>query len=468
MGSQATRNSAHSGRQRRPRKGLQGFYGWQQKLRFRGCSNFNLADLGVANFTANLAGYSAMYVVLCVRLARALLGGDTMAKRRPSGDGMVRKREDGRWEGRIVVGHKKNGDPIHRYVLARTQKELIVKLHDCIEMYRDADLTEDSKMTLGEWLDRWINEYMIFTIRESTLDSYKAMIKNQIKPYLGDRPLSALTTQELQKFYNTVKKKGRVKPDKRHGTELADSMVRGIHMMLHEALDMAVRLRLIVKNPTVGTTIPKNNYPPKQILNDEQLDRFMKRIRQDERWYDFFYTELTTGLRRGEICGLKWEDFDEENGKLKVRRSVAKRKGGGLNIGETKTETGTRTIVLPPSTAELLRKRKETAVSEWIFPNIYEPEKPMHPDYAYHRLKTLLKQAELPLIRFHDLRHTFATHAMAGGVDAKTLSGILGHTNASFTLDTYTHVTTDMQKNASNIVGSFMDEIMLEGDDTNR
>lgn len=138
-------------------------------------------------------------------------------------------------------------------------------------------------MTLGEWLDRWINEYMIFTIRESTLDSYKAMIKNQIKPYLGDRPLSALTTQELQKFYNTVKKKGRVKPDKLHGTELADSMVRGIHMMLHEALDMAVCLRLIVKNPTVGTTIPKNNYPPKQILNDEQLDRFMKRIRQDER-----------------------------------------------------------------------------------------------------------------------------------------------------------------------------------------
>ena len=90
-----------------------------------------------------------------------------------------------------------------------------------------------------------------------------------------------------------------------------------------------------------------------------------------------------------------------------MRRSVAKRKGGGLNIGETKTETGTRTIVLPPSTAELLRKRKETAVSEWIFPNIYEPENPMHPDYAYHRLKTLLKQAELPLIRFHDLRHPY-------------------------------------------------------------
>lgn len=340
------------------------------------------------------------------------------------------------------------------------------KLHDHIEMYRDADLTEDCNMTLGEWLDRWINEYMIFTVRETTLDSYRAMIKNQIKPYLGDRPLSALSTQDIQKFYNTVKKYGRVRVDKLHGTELADSLVRKIHMMLHEALDMAVAQRLIIKNPTNGTAIPKNSYAPKQILNDEQLDRFMERIRQDELWYDFFYTELTTGMRRGEICGLRWEDFNADTGKLKIRRAIHKKKGGGLTVGETKTETGTRTVLLPPSTAELLRKRKETAVGEWIFPNIYNPEKPMHPDYAYHRLKTLLKQAELPLIRFHDLRHTFATHALISGVDAKTLSGILGHTNASFTLDTYTHVTTDMQKNASNIVGSFMDEIMLEGDDT--
>ena len=449
MGSQATRNSAHSGRQRRPHKGLYGFCNPVTKPQFRGCSNFNLADLGVANFTANLAGYSAMYVVLCVRLARALLGGDTMAKRRPSGDGMVRKRDDGRWEGRIVVGHKKNGDPIHRYVLARTQKELIVKLHDCIEMYRDADLTEDSNMTLGEWLDRWINEYMIFTIRESTLDSYKAMIKNQIKPYLCDRPLSALTTQELQKFYNTVKKKGRAKPDRLHGTELADSMVRGIHMMLHEALDMAVRLRLIVKNPTVGTTIPKNNYPPKQILNDEQLERFMQRIRQDERWYDFFYTELTTGLRRGEICGLKWEDFDAENGKLKVRRSVAKRKGGGLNIGETKTETGTRTIVLPPSLLKTLAVYKETVDSEWMFPSPTDNGRPRNPSSVRKRLQLILERAGCKKVRFHDLRHTFATMALEHGMDVKTLSATIGHVSSATTLDIYSHITDTMQRQAA-------------------
>ncbi len=383
-----------------------------------------------------------------------------MAKRRPSGDGMVRKRDDGRWEGRIVVGHKNNGEPIYKYVLAKTQAELVQKLHDKIEMYRDANLSEDCNMTLSEWLDRWLYEYVAITIRSSTLNGYEMMVKNQIKPYLGNRPLSALTTNEIQKFYNTIKRQGRVHTDRTHGKELADSMVRKIHLILHESLDMAVQQRLIVSNPTNGTTIPKNNYKEKQILNDEQLNRFMEVIKNDEKWYDFFYTELTTGLRKGEICGLKWEDFDESSGKLKIKRSVGRLKNGVLPIGDTKTETGTREILLPPSTVELLNTRKENAVGDWMFPNFCKPEEPLNPQSAYTHLKVLLKKAGLPLIRFHDLRHTFATHAIAGGVDAKTLSGILGHTNASFTLDTYTHVTTDMQKNAAKIVGGFMDEII--------
>ena len=383
-----------------------------------------------------------------------------MAKRRPSGDGMVRKRDDGRWEGRIVVGHKNSGEPIYKYVLAKTQAELVQKLHDKIEMYRDANLSEDCNMTLGEWLDRWLYEYVAITIRPSTLSGYEIMVKNQIKPYLGNRPLSALTTNEIQKFYVTIKKQGRVHTDRTHGKELADSMVRKIHLILHESLDMAVQQRLIVSNPTNGTTIPKNNYKEKQILNDEQLNKFMEVIKLDEKWYDFFYTEITTGLRKGEICGLKWEDFDENNGRIKIKRSVGRLKNGVLPVGDTKTETGTREIILPPSTIELLKTRKENAVGDWIFPNFHKPEEPINPQSAYTHLKVLLKKAELPLIRFHDLRHTFATHAIAGGVDAKTLSGILGHTNTSYTLDTYTHVTTDMQKSAAKIVGNFMDEII--------
>ena len=348
------------------------------------------------------------------------------------------------------------------------RKALLDKLHQNIECYRDVELTEDSRMTLSQWLDRWLTEYKAGTVRPGTLEGYRRYIEYYIKPQLGDKQISLISQQDVQRMYRRLKTEGRIHEHPEMGHQLSDSMVRHIHSTLHAALKDAVQAHIIPRNPTEGTTAPKPNYKPKRILTRAELDAFLTVVEQDEVWRDFFQTELMTGLRRGEICGLRWEDFDAENGKLKVRRSVAKRKGGGLNIGETKTETGTRTIVLPPSTAELLRKRKETAVSEWIFPNIYEPEKPMHPDYAYHRLKTLLKQAELPLIRFHDLRHTFATHALAGGVDAKTLSGILGHINASFTLDTYTHVTTDMQRNASAIVGSFMDEIMLEGDDTNR
>ena len=105
-----------------------------------------------------------------------------MAKRRPSGDGMVRKREDGRWEGRIVVGHKQNGEPIFRYVLAKTQKELLDKLHRDLEAFQDVELTEDSRMTLGEWLDRWMEDYGAATLRPNTLRSYEQFIRCYISP----------------------------------------------------------------------------------------------------------------------------------------------------------------------------------------------------------------------------------------------------------------------------------------------
>ena len=383
-----------------------------------------------------------------------------MAKRRPSGDGLVRKRADGRWEGRIVAGHKEDGSPIFRSVFARTQKEVMRKLHSQIETYRDVELTEESNMTLGEWLDKWLENYMALTIRESTMDSYRTMTQHYIKPYLGDEKIGSVTTADIQKLYNWLRENGRVNEHYEKGNVLSDSMIRSIHMMLHQAMDTAVRERIIVKNPTEGTVIPKNNYAPKQILTEEQLERFLEVVKQDPVWSDFFYTELTTGMRLGEICGLKWQDFEEKSGRLHIRRSVHRRKGGGVRLGETKTETGTRTIPLPPSTVEILKARKKKSYSDWIFHNPVVAEVPMDPSTAYHRLKTLLRHAELPSIRFHDLRHTFATHALTSGVDAKTLSTILGHTNASFTLDTYTHMTTDMHQKAATVVGGFLDEIM--------
>ena len=380
-----------------------------------------------------------------------------MGKRRPSGDGMVRKRNDGRWEGRIVVGHKENGDSIFRYVYADTQKELTTKLRQSIETYQGVELTEDSRMTLGQWLDRWLDR-MTGAVSPLTMKRYEGTVVRHIKPYLGEKIISQVTGKEIQKLYDTLARHG----NKITGEGLASGTIRGIHSMFHEAMGAAQQAGLIPRNPTEDIDAPKFSYKAKKVLTEGQLEKFMEAIREDEIWYDFFYTELTTGLRRGEICGLKWEDFDEAKGTLRIRRTIHEEKGGKLTPWDTKTAAGTRTINLAPSTAALLRERKKTALTEWIFPYPLKPEQPTRPSAAYERMKDLLKQAELPDIRFHDLRHTFATHALISGVDVKTLSGILGHTRAAFTLDTYTHTTGDMQKRAAEIVEEFLIDIFGE------
>ena len=382
-------------------------------------------------------------------------------KRRPQGDGTIRKRADGRWEGRIIIGHKNDGKPIFKSVFGKTQKATLKQLHPLIDLYRDIELTEECRITLSEWLDKWLNEYMVFTIKENTFRSYQRNIENYIKKYIGNIPLSSLSTTDVQKFYNKIKKQGRINAHRVHGYALSDNSVRDVHMVLHQALDVAVKERLIVRNPTYGTTIPKKVQTEKQILCDNQLEIFTNAIKNEPYWYDFFYLEIMTGLRRGEICGLKWNDINFTNSTLHVRRSISNKQGGGVLIGDTKTDAGTRKIVLSPSVIAMLKEKQSTAVSEWIFPRPANPMLPLSPNSAYTKLKIILKKADLPMIRFHDLRHTFATHAMKGGVDAKTLANILGHTDASFTLDTYTHVTGDMQKNASAVVNTMMQKFLI-------
>ena len=371
---------------------------------------------------------------------------------------MVRKRDDGRWEGRIVVGHKDNGDPIFHYVSAKTQKALLEKLHKSVDEYDGAELTEDSRMTLGEWLDIWLKECAEPSVRPSTYTGYCGYAERSLKPYLGSKQISKITSADVQALYRKLQQEGGV-----DGGALSPATVRRIHGVLHQALNVAVDRHLIVKNPTDDVTLPKKVTAAKTILNDKQLERFMEVIKTDEHWHDFFYLEITTGLRRGELCGLMWTDFDAEKGTLTVRRTLHNKVGGGYYVGETKTGAGRRIIKLPPSTVRLLSDRRKTSISQWIFPNPIHPEDPIMPNSGYTRMKKLLAEARLPDMRFHDLRHTFATHALTSGVDAKTLSGILGHTKTSFTLDTYTHVTGDMHRKASGIVGEFMNDFVVKG-----
>ena len=384
-----------------------------------------------------------------------------MAKRRPSGDGMVRKREDGRWEGRIVVGHKENGDSIFRYIYADNQKELTAKLRQNIDAYQGVDLTEDCRMTLAEWLDRWL-EQMALTLRPGTLEQHRGNFDRHVKPYLGQKKLTQLTAADLRELYRTLLERGRIGPRRDSGPGLSPTTVRGIHAALHQALRAAVDQGLMPGNPAEQAEPPKIAHKALCILSQEQMEIFLAATDRDPVWRDFFYTELTTGLRLGEICGLMWSDFDGRKGTLSVSRTLHKEKGGRLVAGDTKTYAGTRKILLPSTTAERLAEQKKHSYSQWIFSNPLHPEAPLNPSTAYRQLKKILRETGLPELRFHDLRHTFATHALASGVDAKTLSGILGHTKASFTLDTYTHTTGDMQRQAAEIVGGFLTDYLGE------
>ncbi len=179
-----------------------------------------------------------------------------MAKRRPNGEGMIRQKKKGQWEGRIVVGHKENSNPIFRYVYAKSQKDLIEKLHQRIDIYRDVELNENSNMTLSEWLDIWIEKYMTDTIRPSTLRKYKSCVELYIKSNLGDKQIAFITAADIQKMYNKLKKNGRVLKHPQYGYELSDVMVVNIHVMLHKAMKTAVQEHLIPTNPTEKTVRP--------------------------------------------------------------------------------------------------------------------------------------------------------------------------------------------------------------------
>ena len=159
-----------------------------------------------------------------------------------------------------MVGHKQNGDPIFRYVLAKTQKELLAKLHRDMDLYQDAQLTEDSRMTLGDYLDRWMEEYGAVTLRPNTLRSYEQYIRCYVKPYLGGKIISRITRLDIQKLYQKLKKEGRV----------------------HDHPEDAERDHIIPYNPTDGTKLPKNSYKPKQVLDREQMDAFLAAVDKNE------------------------------------------------------------------------------------------------------------------------------------------------------------------------------------------
>ena len=235
-------------------------------------------------------------------------GADTMPKRRANGEGNIRKRKDGRWEGRYTVGHDpETGKAIIKNVLGKTQAEVKEKLKKAIEENVGIDYGRAKTYTVGSWLEVWMENYAKVKLRPSTFKTSQGFLKNHIKPQIGSVPLADLTSLDLQRFYKHLLDGGRVDriEAKKKPKGLAPKTVRNIHQMIGSAYNLAMEQNLVSKNPTQGCALPKVEHKEMKTLTADQLSAFFQEAR-DSGVYELYYLDLATGLRRGELLGLKW------------------------------------------------------------------------------------------------------------------------------------------------------------------
>ena len=382
--------------------------------------------------------------------------GDNMAKKRANGEGSIRKRSDGRWEGRYTVGYDENGKVKMKNVLGKTQAEVKEKLKEKIEEAKVLDVSKSEAYTVGEWAVLWFEIYAKPNIRERTADYYNRYITKHIVPCLGDIKLNKLTGRQIQKMYNDLLDHGRERvSQKEKNPGLSGTYVHGVHVMLHNCLNRAVKERLLVRNPADDVIVPKIDKKEMKILPPEQVKAYLKAA-SARGILPLFYLELTSGLRKGEIAALLWSDLDVENCTLSVTKQLMSSRDGELKITQPKTATSVRLISLPQETVELLKEEhSKHPLNIYMFPSprtggMY------HPDSIVKLHEKILNDAGIEHLRFHDLRHSFATYALLSGADVKTLSCMLGHYSAGFTLNTYCHATRDMQADAARKIGGFM------------
>lgn len=368
-----------------------------------------------------------------------------MSKRRKQGEGTLRKRADGRWEARVVIGYDEKGFPITKNVTAMEKGKCLEKLEQLKEKC-GVQLTGKVKaeMTFGDWMDFWYQQYEKQRVRPTTQAHYENMIYNHVIPELGKIQLNKLTQNDLQQFYGRLKVNGRKIRTEVYGNGLSDRMVRGCHAICLKGLQKAVEDGLIRMNPAVGCKLPPKKAKEMQALTREEMQRFIVQAKADG-YFELFILELSTGLRRGEIAGLQWGDLDMLTGELHISRQ-ATTVHGRISLSTPKTKSSIRTIILPPDIVKILAEYKKKVNSRWMFPSPIKEDAPRHPTAIRKALQRTLERAECKNIRFHDLRHTFATTALANGMDVKTLSAIIGHISSETTLNIYTHITDNMQR----------------------
>ena len=335
-----------------------------------------------------------------------------MPKKRANGEGSIRKRKDGRWEGRYTAGNDPTtGKPIHKSVLAKTQSEAKEKLKQAIAEAEKLDMSRAKSYTLGAWIKLWYEVYAEPRLREKTKDYYLNYIDNHIIPELGNTPLEKLTTIQIQKFYNDLQKSGRIQRYthiKLKDKGLSTRVVRGIHTLLNNCLEQAVAERLLLANPAKGCRLPKLEKREMKILPEDKIGPYLAEAER-RGLLAAFYLELTTGLRRGELLALLWTDLDVENMTISVSKQV-NRINGELVVSQPKTPNSIRKLAIPQRAVELLvEEHSKHPHSPYLFVSP-KTGTMFDPDSFRHTHEKILKAIGAEHIRFHDLRHPYVKH----------------------------------------------------------
>lgn len=376
--------------------------------------------------------------------------------RAAQGSGTIRQRPDGRWEARFTIGRDPGtGRQIQRSVYGATQQEVRKKLAEAVAALDAGNYFEPSKMTLGRWVEIWLQEYM-GDKKYLTVKHYKAQCRAHIVPSLGAVKLSELTTPQIQSFYNGLQRGG-----------MAAKSVRNVHGILTKCLSTAVQVGYLRDNPASRVTLPKVEKKEIRPLSDEQVKAFLTVSAGDE--YEIILkTILFTGLREAEATGLTWDCIEFKAGTIKVCKQLQKRpqQDGGFTFAPLKNNK-TRIIKPAPFVLSLLERRRREQVEQrfragelWTGWSNAEERKTalvfttatggnLSPQTVYNHYKKLARKIGAPDSRVHDLRHTFAVLSLQNGDDVKTVQGNLGHATAAFTLDVYGHVSERMKEDSA-------------------
>lgn len=371
------------------------------------------------------------------------------------------------WEARYTVGFDPGtGKQVQKSVSGKTQKEVAQKLKELTAALDAGTYIAPSKVTVGQWLDVWQQDYLV-NVRPATVTSYEATIRNHIKPKIGAIRLDSLTTQDIQEFYNSL----RTPLENRKA--LSAKTIKNIHGILHHALQQAMLNNYIRTNPSNSCVIPRATKKKVKPLNEYQIADFLKAIK-GHKYESMFLVALFTGIRQGEVCGLQWECVDFDDGTILIDKQLqslrGKTRGDSEKYSLVPTKNGKeRTITAAPYVMELLWKTKQRQNADrktWgkafqendlVFTD--ELGNRITPQALYRAFKIIVTESGMPMVRFHDLRHSYAVISLKSGDDVKTVQENLGHATAAFTLDTYGHVTEKMKKDSANRMEAFIKSV---------